>query len=196
MNILKKMFGNNTLSCEEELNILDIEDDIFYSIDNKASIYIKIDPIPFEYLSSNEKNIIVKRLTSELAGQRDIIKIITMSLPVLISEISKYLLEKRRETKNAFKRKKLLEQVNDIEELINKEKIVEKRVIVQLFNKIENDVYEKLGKRAKEFVIKLQNAGIKSHILQNKQILQLFNSFLNMKFEKENVTHDRGKIYE
>ena len=73
MNILEKMFGNNTLSCDEELNILDIEDNIFYSLDNKVSIYIKIEPIPFEYLSSDEKSIIVKRLTRELAGERDII---------------------------------------------------------------------------------------------------------------------------
>ena len=82
MNILEKIFGNNTLSCDEELNILDIEDDIFYSLDDKASIYIKVEPIPFEYLSSNEKSIVVKRLTRELAGERDAIKIITMSLPI------------------------------------------------------------------------------------------------------------------
>ncbi len=185
MNILEKIFKNKTLSCEEELNILDIEDDIFYSIDNNSSIYIRVEPVPFEYLSSKEKSIIIKRLTRELAGQRDIMKIIIMSLPVLITEISKYLLEKRKSTQNAFKRNKLNEQIEDVGELINKEKIVEKRIIVQLFNKSENDVCEKLRKNAKEFINKLQNAGIKSYVLENKQILQLFNSFINMKFEKE-----------
>ena len=187
MNILEKMFGNNTLSCDEELNILDIEDNIFYSLDNKASIYIKIEPIPFEYLSSNEKSIIVKRLTRELAGERDIIKIITMSLPISTVEVDKYLDEKRNSAKNSFKRSMLLKQIDDINKLSYRGEMIEKQVIIQLFQSSVDNVNEKLEKRAKEFVIKLQNAGITSHILNKREILQLFNSFLNMKLKEEHI---------
>lgn len=185
MNILEKMFGNNTLSCDEELNILDIEDNIFYSLDNKVSIYIKIEPIPFEYLSSDEKSIIVKRLTRELAGERDIIKIITMSLPISTVEVDKYLDEKRNSAKNSFKRSMLLKQIDDINKLSYRGEMIEKQVIIQLFQNSVDNVNEKLEKRAKEFVIKLQNAGITSHILNKREILQLFNSFLNMKLKEE-----------
>lgn len=187
MNILEKIFGNNTLSCDEELNILDIEDDIFYSLDNKASIYIKVEPIPFEYLSSNEKSIVVKRLTRELAGERDAIKIITMSLPISTVEVDKYLDEKRNSAKNSFKRSMLLKQIDDINKLSYRGEMIEKQVIIQLFQSSVDNVNEKLEKRAKEFVIKLQNAGITSHILNKREILQLFNSFLNMKLKEEHI---------
>ncbi len=187
MNILEKMFGNNTLSCDEELNILDIEDNIFYSLDNKVSIYIKIEPILFEYLSSDEKSIIVKRLTRELAGERDIIKIITMSLPISTVEVDKYLDEKRNSAKNSFKRSMLLKQIDDINKLSYRGEMIEKQVIIQLFQSSVDNVNEKLEKRAKEFVIKLQNAGITSHILNKREILQLFNSFLNMKLKEEHI---------
>lgn len=187
MNILEKIFGNNTLSCDEELNILDIEDDIFYSLDNKASIYIKVESIPFEYLSSNEKSIVVKRLTRELAGERDAIKIITMSLPISTVEVDKYLDEKRNSAKNSFKRSMLLKQIDDINKLSYRGEMIEKQVIIQLFQNSVDNVNEKLEKRAKEFVIKLQNAGITSHILNKREILQLFNSFLNMKLKEESI---------
>lgn len=187
MNILEKMFGNNTLSCDEELNILDIEDNIFYSLDNKVSIYIKIEPILFEYLSSDEKSIIVKRLTRELAGERDIIKIITMSLPISTVEVDKYLDEKRNSAKNSFKRSMLLKQIDDINKLSYRGEMIEKQVIIQLFQSSVDNVNEKLEKRAKEFVIKLQNAGITGHILNKREILQLFNSFLNMKLKEEHI---------
>ena len=187
MNILEKMFGNNTLSCDEELNILDIEDNIFYSLDNKASIYIKIEPIPFEYLSSNEKSILVKRFTRELAGERNVIKILTMSLPISTVEVDKYLDEKRNNAKNSFKRSMLLKQINDINKLSYRGEMIEKQVIIQLFQNSVDSVNEKLEKRAKEFVIKLQNAGITSHILNKREILQLFNSFLNMKLKEEHI---------
>lgn len=187
MNILEKIFGNNTLSCDEELNILDIEDNIFYSLDNKASIYIKVEPIPFEYLSSNEKSIVVKRLTRELAGERDAIKIITMSLPISTVEVDKYLDEKRNSAKNSFKRSMLLKQIDDINKLSYRGEMIEKQVIIQLFQSSVDNVNEKLEKRAKEFVIKLQNAGITSHILNKREILQLFNSFLNMKLKEEHI---------
>lgn len=187
MNILEKIFGSNALSCDEELNILDIEDDIFYSLDNKASIYIKVEPIPFEYLSSNEKGIVVKRLTRELAGERDAIKIITMSLPISTVEVDKYLDEKRNSAKNSFKRSMLLKQIDDINKLSYRGEMIEKQVIIQLFQKNIDNVDEKLEKKAKEFVIKLQNAGITSHILNKREILQLFNSFLNMKLKEESI---------
>lgn len=189
MNIIQKIFENKNLSCDEELNILDIEDDIFYSLDNKISMYIRVEPIPFEYLSSNEKSIVVKRLTREIAGERDAIKIITMSLPISTTEVDKYLDEKRNNAKNSFKRSMLLKQIDDINKLSYRGEMIEKQVIVQLFYNNEYDAQEKLKKRAKEFVVKLQNAGITSHILNKREILQLFNSFINMKLKEEYINN-------
>lgn len=187
MNILEKLFKNNTLSCDEELNILDIEDDIFYSLDNKASIYIKVDPINFEYLSVNEKSIRVERLYSELAGERNIIKIIVMTLPFSTKYVNEYLKEKKCKSQSAFKRRKLLEEIDDIDNLSNKGEMVEKQIIIQLFENCEGNIDIKLRKRAKEMVVKLQNAGITSYILNKREILQLFNSFLNMKLKEEHI---------
>ena len=104
MKILDKLFKKNNMTCAEELNILDIEDNIFYSLDGYISTYIKIAPIPFEYLNKTEKKRIIDKLNTKLAGEREILKIIVMSLPISTKEINEYLNNKRNNTKNAFKR--------------------------------------------------------------------------------------------
>lgn len=172
-------------ACSEELNILDIEEDIFYSLDGYISLYIKVDSIPFEYLSNDEKIRIVKKLNSEIAGERDIIKIIVMTLPISTKEIADYLNKIRNGINNSFKRSLLLKEIRDIERLSFNNEMLEKQVIVQLFKKNGDDTKEQLEKRGKEFVLKLQNAGISSYILDKYQILQFFNCFLNMKLKED-----------
>lgn len=66
--------------------------------------------------------------------------------------------------------------------------MIEKIVVVQLFKKNDDGAKENLEKRGKEFVLKLQNAGISSYILDKREILQFFNSFLNMKFRHDNFS--------
>ena len=187
MKILDKIFNKNKLTCNEELNILDIDDNIFYSIDGYISLYIKVNPIPFEYLNQVDKLRIVKKIISELAGEREIIKIIVMSLPISTKEINDFLNVKRNKTKNAFKRRKLLEQIEEINRISYKGEMIEKQVIIQLFQKESKGAIQILEKRGKEFVLKLQNAGLSSYILDKHEILQFFNSFLNMKFRKEKI---------
>lgn len=187
MKFLDKIFNKNKLTCNEELNILDIDDNIFYSIDGYISLYIKVNPIPFEYLNQVDKLRIVKKIISELAGEREIIKIIVMSLPISTKEINDFLNVKRNKTKNAFKRRKLLEQIEEINRISYKGEMIEKQVIIQLFQKESKGAIQILEKRGKEFVLKLQNAGLSSYILDKHEILQFFNSFLNMKFRKEKI---------
>lgn len=185
MKFLDNILNKNQISCNDELNILDIDNNIFYSIDGYISIYIKVTPIAFEYLSNLEKQRIIKRLVNELAGEKEVIKILVMSLPISTKEISDFLNTKRNQTKNAFKRNKLLEQVEEINRISYKGEMIEKQIIIQLFQKCENNEIEALEKRGKEFVLKLQNAGLSSYILDKHEILQFFNSFLNMKFKNE-----------
>lgn len=173
------------MTCNEELNILDIDDNIFYSLDGYISLYIKVAPIPFDYLNKGEKKRIIKRLISELSGERDIIKIIVMSLPVSAKEINNFLDSIRNKTNNSFKRRKLLEEIEEIEKISYSGEMLEKQIFIQLFQKQGNNGREVLQKRGKEFVLKLQNSGLSSYILDKHEILQFFNSFLNMKFRKE-----------
>ncbi len=185
MKFLNNRLNKRNITCNEELNILDIDNNIFYSLDGYISIYIKVTPIAFEYLSNLEKQRIIKRLVNELAGEKEVIKILVMSLPISTKEISDFLNTKRNQTKNVFKRNKLLEQVEEINRISYKGEMIEKQIIIQLFQKCENNEIEALEKRGKEFVLKLQNTGLSSYILDKHEILQFFNSFLNMQFKNE-----------
>lgn len=185
MKFLNNRLNKRNITCNEELNILDIDNNIFYSLDGYISIYIKVTPIAFEYLSNLEKQRIIKRLVNELAGEKEVIKILVMSLPISTKEISDFLNTKRNQTKNVFKRNKLLEQVEEINRISYKGEMIEKQIIIQLFKKYENNEIEALEKRGKEFVLKLQNTGLSSYILDKHEILQFFNSFLNMQFKNE-----------
>lgn len=185
MKLLGNILNKRQMTCNEELNILDIDDNIFYSLDGYISLYIKVNPIPFDYLNKGEKQRIIKRLISELSGERDIIKIIVMSLPVSTKEINNFLDSIRNKTNNSFKRRKLLEQIQEIEQISYSGEMLEKQIFIQLFQKQGNNGIEVLQKRGKEFVLKLQNSGLSSYILDKHEMLQFFNSFLNMKFRKE-----------
>lgn len=185
MKLLDNILNKRQMTCNEELNILDIDDNIFYSLDGYISLYIKVAPIPFDYLNKGEKKRIIKRLISELSGERDIIKIIVMSLPVSAKEINNFLDSIRNKTNNSFKRRKLLEEIEEIEKISYSGEMLEKQIFIQLFQKQGNNGREVLQKRGKEFVLKLQNSGLSSYILDKHEILQFFNSFLNMKFRKE-----------
>lgn len=185
MGILNKFIKTN-MTCDEELNIFDIDDNVFYSLDGYLSIYIKVTPIPFEYLSNSEKSRMIKRLNMELAGERGVIKIIVMSLPVSTKKISDYLTDKRNSVRNAFKRRFLLREIEDINRLSYKGEMIEKQVVIQLFQKEGDNAEQDLKKRGKEFMLRLKNAGISSEMLDNREILQFFNSFLNLRFSNNN----------
>ena len=184
------------MTCADELNIVDIEDNICYFADGYISMYIRVIPIAFEYLSLEEKKQIIEGFKNEFAGEQEVIKIITMSLPVSTKEISSFLCQKRNNTNNAFRRTKLISQINEIDKLTSNEELVEKQIIIQLFKKYDNNAVKDLNKRAREYVLKFKNIGIESYILDNKGILQLFNSFLNMKFKKENLNSAWGDDFE
>ena len=51
MKFLNNRLNKRNITCNEELNILDIDNNIFYSLDGYISLYIKETPIPFEYLN-------------------------------------------------------------------------------------------------------------------------------------------------
>ena len=87
---------------------------------------------------------------------------------------------KKIKTNNSFKRICLLKQIEDINNLSMSGEMIEKQVFIQLFQKYEYDVEKSLINKANELVLKLQNAGLTSHILNKKEIIQLFNSFLQM----------------
>ena len=47
MKLFENLFKTKEMTCADELNILDIEGNIFYSLDNYLSLYIKVSPIAF-----------------------------------------------------------------------------------------------------------------------------------------------------
>lgn len=185
MKILDKLLKNKSLSCSDELNILDIENNIFYSIDGYVSLYIKVESVLFEYLSIDEKERIIKNLIKELSGENGVIKIIVMSLPISTIDVDNYLNKIRNDSQNSFKRSMLLKEIEDINRLSYKGEMIEKQIIIQLFQKAEDGSEEKLQRRGKELTFKLRNTGIVSSILDKKEIIQLFNSFLNMNLKEE-----------
>ena len=189
MKKLTDFFNKRKITCEEELNILDIEDNIFFSLDNTISIYLKVEAIPFEYLDIKQKQEIIKRFIMELAGEKEIIKIIVMSLPVSL-EVNKYLNDKRHLTKNSFKRNMISKQIEEIKELRDKGEMLEKKIFIQIFkNNNDNYAIEELNKRANELSLKLKNVGFNNTIMNRYEILQFFNSFLNLRFKNENINN-------
>ena len=93
MKILDNILNKKQISCNDELNILDIDDNICYFLDGYKSLYIKVTPIAFEYLSIEEKKRIINKVINELAGESETIKIITMSLPISTKEINDFFLK-------------------------------------------------------------------------------------------------------
>lgn len=189
LNIFHKK-NQKQKSCNEEINILDIRNNVIYTKDNNLIMALKIYSINMQLFSKRELNQKVKEITNELAGDLQELKFFSISRPVDVSN----LVDSLRETLNNSdiqKQKNLLKQnIKETVRLTVTGDVVERQNFITISTK-NTDVAEKeLQKQAMDLVNKFSNCGIRTEILNEQELIQLCNSTLNINFAFKEDNYD------
>lgn len=169
-------------SCNEEINILDIKNNVIYTRDNYVIMALKLNAINIQLFSKRELNQKVKEITSELASDLKELKFLSISRPVDVTD----LVEKLRgilSKSESQKQKNLLKQnIRETIRLTITGDVVERQNFITIFDKNSDMVEKELLKRAMDMVNNFGNCGIKVDILNEQELIQLCNSTLNINF--------------
>lgn len=181
LNIFRKKKPKQ-LSCNEEINILDIKNNVIYTKDNNLIMALKIYSINMQLFSRRELNQKVKEITNELAGDLQELKFFSISRPVDVTG----LIDSLRETLNDSdkqKQKNLLKQnIKETVRLTVTGDVVERQNFITISTKNTDIAEKELQKQAMDLSNKFSNCGIKTEILNEQELIQLCNSTLNINF--------------
>lgn len=181
LNIFRKKKPKQ-LSCNEEINILDIRNNVIYTKDDNLIMALKIYSINMQLFSRRELNQKVKEITNELAGDLQELKFFSISRPVDVTG----LIDSLRETLNDSdkqKQKNLLKQnIKETVRLTVTGDVVERQNFITISTKNTDIAEKELQKQAMDLSNKFSNCGIKTEILNEQELIQLCNSTLNINF--------------
>ena len=181
VNVFEKK-EEKQISCNEEINILDIKNNAIYTRDNYVIMALKLNSINIQLFSKRELTQKVKEITNELSSDLKELKFLSISRPVDVTE----LVEKLRENLNKSdisKQKNLLKQnIRETIKLTITGEVVERQNYITIFEKNSDIAEKELLKRAMDLVNKFGNCGIKVDILNEQELIQLCNSTLNINF--------------
>lgn len=170
------------ISCNEEINILDIRNNVIYTKDNNLIMALKIYSINMQLFSRRELNQKVKEITNELAGDLQELKFFSISRPVDVTGI----IDSLRETLNDSaiqKQKNLLKQnIKETVRLTVTGDVVERQNFITISTKNTDIAEKELQKQAMDLSNKFSNCGIRTEILNEQELIQLCNSTLNINF--------------
>lgn len=170
------------LSCNEEINILDIRNNVIYTKDDNLIMALKIYSINMQLFSRRELNQKVKEITNELAGDLQELKFFSISRPVDVTG----LIDSLRETLNDSdkqKQKNLLKQnIKETVRLTITGDVVERQNFITISTKNTDIAEKELQKQAMDLSNKFSNCLIKTEILNEQELIQLCNSTLNINF--------------
>lgn len=181
---LSKMFKKKERikTCNEEINILDIRNNVIYTRDEYLIMALKINSINMQLFSKRELNQKIKEITTELTSDLKELKFFSISRPVDVTG----LVDKLREILNnseSQKQKNLLKQnIKETVRLTVTGDVVERQNFITIFDKNSDIAEKELQKRAMDLVNKFGNCGIKVEILNEPELIQLCNSTLNINF--------------
>lgn len=169
-------------TCNEEINILDIRNNVIYTRDDYLIMALKINSINMQLFSKRELNQKIKEITTELTSDLKELKFFSISRPVDVTG----LVDKLREILNnseSQKQKNLLKQnIKETVRLTVTGDVVERQNFITIFDKNSDIAEKELQKRAMDLVNKFGNCGIKVEILNEPELIQLCNSTLNINF--------------
>ncbi len=169
-------------TCNEYMNIRDIQKNFLYTKDNKIMCYIKIEPINLELLSVKEKLNSARQITGQLSSETKEMKFFSISrvidISTLLDDLKGYLEESINQKQKELIKKHMEEtkKLTAIGEAVQKQNYM---IIWQDMNDYaENDIL----KRAIDIVNKLATCKVKARVLDRVEIIELCSDFTNKKY--------------
>ena len=185
-----KLFQKNKKiqSLNEFLNIKDIKNNYFYTLDNQVIVFIKVNPINIELLSDTELERKMDSETIEFSSEQYPYKIIVIPRAVDISEH----IREQEELKKNLDNDVCIEIINNriiaTTEIVENKNIVENEFYIMLFDNVKDNIEHELNKRANSWINRLNNCELKSEVLEERDIILLIKSFTIPEFARTEGT--------
>lgn len=168
------------ISCNEEINVKDIRNDILYTQDNKIIMYINISPLNYELLSNKELKRLKDLLASEMSGVNVKLKFFSIARPSDIDDLVENLTNIQNETISRVRKQLLKKMISYSKLLVLKGEAVERQCFLMIWKDYEEYAKKELKKLAVELSSRLSNCGVNNKIQNEQEIIQLINAFTNM----------------
>lgn len=167
------------MTANEFINVADIKDDIVYTKDNHAFVYLKIQPLSRELLSPREDKILGKQFSSEFSAIKCLYKFLSVSRPVDVT----YMLDNFQHMKSEAlerKRKEILTQkIREINQFAMSGEVLEHQFYLILWEEKKKNIERDLLKQANEIIARFKSCGTDVTLCKNGDIVKLFNLFAN-----------------
>lgn len=170
------------LSCNEEINILDIRNNVIYTKDDNLIMALKIYSINMQLFSRRELNQKVKEITNELAGDLQELKFFSISRPVDVTGLIDSLREILNDSDKQKQKNLLKQNIKETVRLTVTGDVVERQNFITISTKNTDIAEKELQKQAMDLSNKFSNCLIKTEILNEQELIQLCNSTLNINF--------------
>lgn len=175
----RKAENKDQQSAQEFVNVKDIRDKYLYTRDLLIFQYLKIDAVSIDLLSQREKEFLTRRLTAELSGDQQTLKLIAVSRPVDISPLINEYAELLATSSNPKQKELLRKETAAISNYALSGEVVERQFYLPLWQRYEDDCEQDISRRTKDVKAAFESSKVPCEILKEKDITRLCNLINN-----------------
>lgn len=169
-------------SLNEFLNVKNIKEKFFYTLDGQVIQFIKVEPINIELESKMNFSSI------EFSEEQQPYKILVIPRAVDISEH----IEEQEELKRKINDDVGIEIINNriisTTEIVENKNIIENEFYIMIYDSYKDNIENELMKRANNWINRLKNCGYRSDLLYEREIILLIKSFTIPEFARSEGT--------
>lgn len=185
---------NRNISLNEFLNIKDIKKNYLYTLDGKAIIFIKVNPMNIELLSDEELEANMNLGAIEFSNEQYPYKILVIPRAVDISEHIREQEELKKTIDDEVCIKIINSRIVATTEIVENKNIIENEFYIMIYDNYKDNIEIELNKRANNWIKRLKNCELKSEILEERDIILLIKSFTIPEFARTEDTSYRDNI--
>lgn len=175
-------------SLNEFLNVKNIKEKFFYTLDGQVIQFIKVEPINIELLTDDELESKMNFSSIEFSEEQQPYKILVIPRAVDISEH----IEEQEELKRKINDDVGIEIINNriisTTEIVENKNIIENEFYIMIYDSYKDNIENELMKRANNWINRLKNCGYRSDLLYEREIILLIKSFTIPEFARSEGT--------
>ena len=165
------------ITANEFINIRDIIGNYLYTRDGYVFMYIRLQPISVDLLSSREKDSLINTLTAELSSETKPFQFFAISQAVDMSQLKDSLYGVLNDTTDNTRRSLINNEIKQITGFALSGEIVERQFFVIIWEKLTEENQLLLKRRANDMAYKFQSCGVSAEVLNQNQIYHLAKLF-------------------
>ena len=185
---------NRNISLNEFLNIKDIKKNCLYTLDGKAIVFIKVNPMNIELLSDEELEANMNLGAIEFSNEQYQYKILVIPRAVDISDHIREQEELKKTIDDEICIKIINSRIVATTEIVENKNIIENEFYIMIYDNYKDNIEIELNKRANNWMKRLKNCELKSEILEERDIILLIKSFTIPEFARTEDTSYRDNI--